>query len=51
MMNGGSPGARNLGSSARTRAYWAVAADARIAGVSSNHVIATPSYAGVRPRS
>ena len=51
MMIGRSPGAMKFGSSARTRAYWAVAADARIACVSSNHVMARPSYAGVRPRS
>ena len=43
MMNGASPGAMKLGSSARTRGYCALAAEARIARVSSNHVIATPS--------
>ena len=43
MMNGASPGVMKLGSSARTRGYWALAADARMAWVSSNHVIATPS--------
>src|SRR5216683_2265813 len=43
MMNGASPGAMKLGSSARTRGYGALAADARMAWVSSNHVIATPS--------
>ena len=51
MMNGASPGTMKLGSSARTRAYCAVPAEARMAWVSSNHVIATPSYTGVRPRS
>src|SRR5262249_34816924 len=51
MMNAGSPGARKFGSSARVRPYSGEAADARIAPVSSNQAIATPSYAGVRPRS
>ena len=43
MMIGSSPGAMKFGSSARTRAYWAVAAEARMACVSSNHVMARPS--------
>jgi hypothetical protein len=43
MMKGSRPDAIKLTSSARVRAYSGVVADSRIAGVSSNQVIATPS--------
>ena len=43
MMTGAAPGARKFASSARVAAYSAVAAEARMACVSSNHVSARPS--------